>query len=129
MEINIETNKKQEMLDITREIQNYISKNEIKEGVLILRCPHTTAGIFVNESHDPDVASDILDILEKLVPEDGNYRHVEEGNAHAHIKSVLVGKTAILFVESGKLQLGTWEGIFFAEFDGPRQRKLQVKIL
>ncbi len=128
MEINIKTNKKQEMLDITDEVRRYIEKNNIKEGVLILRCPHTTAGVFVNESHDPDVASDILDTLEKLIPEKGNYRHAE-GNAHAHIKSVLAGKTAILFVEDGKLKLGTWEGIFFAEFDGPRQRRLQVKVL
>ena len=128
MYIDIKTTKSQEFLDITEEIENFVSKNKVKDGVLVLKCPHTTAGVFVNESHDPAVAEDILDVLEKLIPENANYKHLE-GNAHAHIKSSLIGKSVILFIEKGKLHLGTWEGIFFAEFDGPRRRKLQVKVL
>lgn len=126
--LEIKTGKRQEFLDITKKVEGYVSKNKIKEGVLILRCPHTTAGVFVNENYDPAVTEDILDVLERIAPEAGNYKHTE-GNAHAHIKSALVGKSVIIFIEKGKLQLGTWEGIFFAEFDGPRRRKLQLKLL
>ncbi len=128
MQIDIKTSKKQELLDITKQVEEFISKNKIKDGVLILRCPHTTAGVFVNENYDPAVAQDILDTLERLVPSNASYRHLE-GNAHAHIKSSLIGKTAIIFIENSKLQLGKWEGIFFAEFDGGRRRELQVRVL
>lgn len=126
--INIQTNKNQEIIDITKKIETYLKEKNISDGILFLKCPHTTAGVFINESHDSDVASDILDTLEKLIPSHEQYKHLE-GNAHAHIKSSLLGSSEIIFIENGKLKLGTWQGIFFAEFDGPRKRKLDVKFL
>lgn len=126
--IKIKTNRKQEIIEITERIENYLEEKDISEGVLILKCPHTTAGIFINESYDPHVASDILDTLERLIPSERKYKHLE-GNAHAHIKSSLIGSSEIVFVEKGKLKMGRWQGIFFAEFDGPRKRRLDIKTL
>jgi secondary thiamine-phosphate synthase enzyme len=115
------------MVDITMKIRDAVNKSGIQNGVCMIYCPHTTAGITINEHADPDVASDILTKLSKLVPYRENYSHLE-GNADAHIKSTLVGCSEQVIVENGHIQLGTWQGIFFCEFDGPRSRKIWIGI-
>ncbi len=114
-----------ESINITSKVQELISS--YKEGIIFLYVPHTTAGIFINESADPDVVFDINSKLNSLVPSGAGYRHFE-GNSDSHIKSVIVGNQLFVFFEDGKLSLGTWGGIFFAEFDGPRQRKIYYRI-
>ena len=128
-ELRIDTTKRSEMIDITSKVEEFLKKQEKKEGVLVLYVPHTTAGITINEGADPSVSEDILNHLDKLVPWKGNYRH-SEGNAAAHIKAFLLGSSVHIFVEGGKLKLGTWQSIFFCEFDGPRQgRKIWLLFL
>lgn len=126
--LRIKSNKKIEAIDITSYIINTIKTLGIKNGVLILYVPHTTAGIIINENSDPNVIEDILNRLAELVPEKLNYKHLE-GNANSHIKSSLTSSSVILIIENGELMLGTWQGIFFLEFDGPRERKVYCKIL
>lgn len=127
VEISISTKSRIEMVDITMKIRDAVNKSGIQNGVCMIYCPHTTAGITINEHADPDVASDILTKLSKLVPYRENYSHLE-GNADAHIKSTLVGCSEQVIVENGHIQLGTWQGIFFCEFDGPRRRKIWIGI-
>jgi len=126
--IEVITQKRTHFEDITDEVQEVIDESGITEGVCYLYVPHTTAGIFINENADPDVKWDVEQTLDKLIPWDSSYRHVE-GNAAAHIKSVLVGTNTFIPIKNGRLMLGTWQGIFFAEFDGPRTRKVIVKII
>lgn len=126
--LRIKSNKRIEAIDITSYIINTIKSIGIKNGVLILYVPHTTAGIIINENSDPNVIEDILNRLNGLVPEKLNYKHLE-GNADSHIKSSLTSNSVILIIENGELMLGTWQGIFFLEFDGPRERKVYFKIL
>lgn len=126
--INIRTSKRVELVDITGEIQNMVSKSKTKEGICFLFCPHTTAGLTINENADPSVRKDIINTLNKLVPQDSAYAHTE-GNADSHIKSSLFGSSLTIFIESGQLKLGTWQGIYFCEGDGPRQREVWIKIL
>lgn len=126
--LRIKSNKRIEAIDITSYIINTIKTLGIKNGVLILYVPHTTAGIIINENSDPNVIEDILNRLAELVPEKLNYKHLE-GNADSHIKSSLTSSSVILIIENGELMLGTWQGIFFLEFDGPRERKVYCKIL
>ncbi|MGQ9845241.1 MAG: secondary thiamine-phosphate synthase enzyme YjbQ [Caldisericia bacterium] len=126
--LRIKSNKRIEAIDITSYIINTIKTLGIKNGVLILYVPHTTAGIIINENSDPNVIEDILNRLTELVPEKLNYKHLE-GNADSHIKSSLTSSSVILIIENGELMLGTWQGIFFLEFDGPRERKVYCKIL
>ena len=126
--LNISTNKREELIDITSQIKELVSKKSWKNGVLYIYTPHTTAGITINESADPSVAYDIIDTLKKLIPLSSHYRHIE-GNSDAHIKSSVIGCSVNCFVEGGNLVLGTWQGIFFAEFDGPRKRKVYVKFI
>ena len=126
--INIKTNSRVELQDITGEIRGVIEKSGVKSGVCYVLVPHTTAGIFINEHADPSVAEDIAAQLEEIVPRQRNYRHLE-GNSPAHIKASLLGDSRTLFIEDGKLVLGTWQGIFFGEFDGPRSRHVMVKIV
>ncbi len=126
--IALKTSKHQELIDITGEIQKYATSENIQSGVIIVYNPHTTAGLTINEGADADVARDIIVNLARLVPRHGDYRHAE-GNSDAHIKSSLLGASAQVMVENGRLMLGTWQKIFFAEFDGPRQRKVWVKCL
>ncbi|MGQ9512724.1 secondary thiamine-phosphate synthase enzyme YjbQ [Thermodesulfitimonas sp.] len=126
--IEVVTHKHQEFVDITGKVQEVVRESGITEGIAYIYCPHTTAGICVNENYDPTVAEDILNKLEELVPVAGAYRHAE-GNAAAHIKSCLVGVCHPLLVSGGKIVLGTWQGVFFCEFDGPRQRKVLVKVI
>ena len=122
----VTTRNRSEMIDITSKIEEELNRSGLKDGVCFLFVPHTTAGITINESADPGVATDIQEMLNKLIPWEGSYRHLE-GNSAAHIKSSLIGNSVMVFVESGHLKLGTWQGIFFCEFDGPRSRKLYIK--
>jgi secondary thiamine-phosphate synthase enzyme len=124
--IPITTKSRSEMIDITSEVEDKLKKSGLKDGMCSLFVPHTTAGITINESADPSVATDIQATLNKLIPWEGSYRHME-GNSAAHIKSSLIGSSITVFVEAGRLILGTWQGIFFCEFDGPRSRKLHMK--
>ncbi len=124
--ISISTRNRSEMIDITSKVEEELSRSGLKDGVCFLFVPHTTAGITINESADPSVVTDIQTMLNKLIPWEGSYRHLE-GNSAAHIKSSLIGSSVIVLVESGHLKLGTWQGIFFCEFDGPRSRKLHIK--
>ena len=126
--LDVYTEKRTHFVDITDEVKEVLEESGIQEGICYVYVPHTTAGVFINENADPDVKWDIENTLEKLVPWENNYQHVE-GNAAAHIKSVLVGSSVSIPVSRGKLLLGTWQGIFFAEFDGPRTRKVIVKII
>jgi secondary thiamine-phosphate synthase enzyme len=124
----VRTSKRTEFIDITRSVQEAVQKTGLKEGVCILFIPHTTAAITINENADPSVVQDIVTELNKIVPFEDRYQHME-GNSPAHIKASLVGCSQTVFVESGKLVLGTWQGIFFCEFDGPRDRKVYVKVM
>ena len=126
-EIKVKTNRRNELVDVTGQIQHVVSKSKTKEGICVVYCPHTTAGVTINENADPSVKEDILNKLSQLVPEDDSYSHVE-GNSDSHIKASLMGNSRIILIEDGQLVLGTWEGIFFAEFDGPRSRKLLISI-
>jgi len=114
-------------MDITPLVKDIVGKSKIENGVCYIFVPHTTAGITINENADPSVREDILMKLDKLVPWQGNYTHME-GNAAAHIKASLVGSSETIPIEKGELALGTWQGVFFAEFDGPRRREVWVKI-
>lgn len=124
--IGIKTRDRSEMIDITSKVELELEKSDLREGVCFLYVPHTTAGITINESADPSVVVDIQTTLDKLVPWEGPYRHLE-GNSAAHIKGSLIGNSAMVLVESGHLKLGTWQGIFFCEFDGPRSRKVHMR--
>lgn len=127
--ITVRTEKRCQFVDVTDKLAEFVARKGGKEaGALIAYVPHTTAGITINENADPSVITDILGHLEKMVPEGGHFLH-SEGNSDAHIKSSLVGSSVIVPIENGKMVLGTWQGLFFAEFDGPRRRKLHVKLL
>jgi len=117
-----------ELIDITLQVQRVVSQSGVVSGLCHVYVPHTTAGVLVNENADPDILSDFLTTLERLVPWDDGYRHAE-GNAAAHIKSTLVGTSQTVPVRDGRLALGRWQGIYFAEFDGPRERRLQVTVV
>jgi len=124
--ISINTRDRSEMTDITSKVEEELKRSGLKDGVCFVFVPHTTAGITINEGADPSVVADIQTTLNKLVPWEDSYRHLE-GNSAAHIKSSLMGSSVIVLVESGRLRLGTWQGIFFCEFDGPRSRKVYIK--
>ncbi len=126
--INISSNRRSQLIDITNEVENIVRELDIENGFLILYVPHTTAGILINEGADPDVQEDILNTLERLIPRDARYKHVE-GNSDAHIKSTLIGCSTTILIENSKLLLGTWQHIFFYEGDGPRNRKIYVKLV
>jgi len=126
MIISVKTAQKTELVDITSEVQQSVQSENFREGFCMLFVPHTTAAVTINESADPSVRGDILMALNKIIPWDGGYRHME-GNSAAHIKSSLVGASELIAVENGRLLLGTWQGIFFCEFDGPRNRKLHIR--
>ncbi len=117
-----------ELIDITAKIRDTVKSADIGQGICMLYVPHTTAAITINESADPSVKDDILMILNKIIPWKAGYRHLE-GNSPAHIKSVLVGASELVAVENNRLVLGTWQGIFFCEFDGPRNRKVHVNFI
>jgi len=117
-----------EMIDITAEVARALGESGLRDGLLVLFVPHTTAAVTINENADPDVTRDLVMELNKIIPFEDGYRHAE-GNSAAHLKSSLVGASETLIVADGRLQLGTWQGIYFCEFDGPRRRKLQIKAL
>jgi len=127
-EITVQTQSRAQMLDITPQVTQVLKESKIQEGLLVVYVPHTTAAVTINENADPSVPQDILAELNRLIPWTGPYQH-REGNAAAHVKSTLVGSTQMVLIQKGRLQLGTWQGIFFCEFDGPRTRKVWVKIL
>ncbi|MDP9321724.1 MAG: secondary thiamine-phosphate synthase enzyme YjbQ [Chloroflexota bacterium] len=126
--MRIETRHKSETIDITDRVAKKVNEAGIKDGVCVVTVAHTTAGVFVNENADPDVQRDLLTTLDRLVPDQGDYRHAE-GNGPAHIKSVLVGGDITVAVRDGGLDLGRWQGIYFAEFDGPRTRSATVTVI
>ena len=125
-QIPVRTSQRTEFVDITRNLQDYVRKNSIRDGYLLVFVPHTTGAVTINENADPSVSRDILYELNKVIPFDDRYHHLE-GNAAAHIKASLVGSSELIIIENGSLALGTWQGVFFCEFDGPRSRKVWVK--
>ena len=127
MILSIKTRKRTEFVDITSDINQLIQKSGTDQGLCMIYVPHTTAAVTINESADPSVKSDILMILNQIIPWEANYRHLE-GNSPAHIKSTLVGPSELIAIENRRLTLGTWQGVFFCEFDGPRTRKVHVRI-
>jgi len=125
---SLQTSKKEEFLDLTRKIQDLTEKSGVQNGLVVVYVPHTTCGITINENADPDVPADILMALKRAVPDNLPYSHAE-GNSPAHIKASLMGSSKSVFIENNRLKLGTWQGIFLCEFDGPRLRQLWVKII
>jgi secondary thiamine-phosphate synthase enzyme len=125
--LNIPTATHSQFIDITGRVQKLVTDTKIIEGLCHIWVPHTTAGLTVNENADPSVVEDILKQLDRMVPWDNGYRH-GEGNSAAHIKSSLMGCQLSVMIAGGRLQLGTWQGIYFCEFDGPRQRQVWVEI-
>ncbi|MBU1003870.1 MAG: secondary thiamine-phosphate synthase enzyme YjbQ [Proteobacteria bacterium] len=126
--VQVQTHDREALVDITGDIRKLIHSNGWSDGALLMYCPHTTGAVTINEGADPDVVRDILVNMAGLVPHHGDYRH-SEGNSDAHIKSSLFGCDQLVIVEDGNIQLGTWQKIFFCEFDGPRSRKLWVQFL
>lgn len=126
-QISVVTKKRIELVDVTAEINSMLKKLDIVRGICYLFVPHTTSGITINENADPAVKQDILDAFERIAPANTGYHH-QEGNADAHIKSSLTGVTLSLFVENNRLVLGTWQAVFFCEFDGPRTRSLLMEV-
>ena len=126
--INVSTGRRTEFVEITSKVEEVVKKRGIENCVCFIYVPHTTCGLTINENADPSVKKDIINKLEEIVPENGGYSHME-GNADAHIKSSIVGHSLTVFIESGRLQLGTWQGIFLCEFDGPRTRQVWIKII
>jgi len=127
-EINVRTKSRTELVDMTGQLSRLVQESRVTDGLLVLYVPHTTAAVTINENADPSVQHDILAELNRLVPFTGAYQHTE-GNSAAHIKTTLLGPSQTLFIQHGRLALGTWQGVYFCEFDGPRTRKLWVKIL
>jgi secondary thiamine-phosphate synthase enzyme len=127
-EITVKTISKIEMIDITRQVQDIVQHSKVTHGICIVFVPHTTAAITINENADPAVCKDIIGELSKIIPLEDNYRHIE-GNSAAHIKATLTGFSQTVIIEKGDLQLGTWQSLFFCEYDGPRNRKAWVKII
>jgi len=125
IQISINTTRRSQMIDITAPVREAVKKAGLEDGLCLVFVPHTTAGITINENADPDVAADMQAVLSRLVPAQAGYAHTE-GNADAHVKASLLGSSVAVPVENGDLALGTWQGIFFCEFDGPRRRKAWV---
>jgi secondary thiamine-phosphate synthase enzyme len=127
-ELTVRTQRRTQLLDVTAAVAKMVQDSGVQSGICYVYVPHTTAGVIINENADPDVASDMEAALARLVPKDAGYSHAE-GNADSHIKTALVGTSATIFISGAQLDLGRWQGIFFCEFDGPRTRRLRVKIV
>jgi secondary thiamine-phosphate synthase enzyme len=125
--INVKTRAKTEFQDITDQVSDAVKESGIEDGLCVVYVPHTTAAVMINEHADPDVVDDIAAQLDRMVPWNGQYKH-DEGNSAAHIKAALIGPSKTIIVQYGELALGTWQGIFFCDFDGPRNRTITVKI-
>ena len=128
MHYRIQTTKTQQFINITSKVADEVKKSNIRDGIAVIYVPHTTAGVTINENADPDVVRDMISMLDKTYPVLGEYLHLE-GNSHAHIKASLMGSSCTVIIRDGKLMLGTWQGIYFCEFDGPRNREIYVKII
>jgi secondary thiamine-phosphate synthase enzyme len=126
--LRVKTDRRTQFVDVTSQVAALLASSPVKSGICHLYVPHTTAAVTINEHADPDVAVDVESFLDRLVPLRGPYKH-SEGNSDSHAKAILVGATQNVFVEDGKLALGRWQGIFFCEFDGPRDRRMYVKIV
>jgi secondary thiamine-phosphate synthase enzyme len=127
-QLRVKTNSKTELVDITQGVQRLVTESGIRSGLCYVYVPHTTSGVTINENTDLNVGRDILKELNKVIPFDDNYGH-NEGNSAAHIKSTIVGVSKAVMVEEGRLALGTWQSIFYCEFDGPRDRRVYVKVM
>ena len=126
--LSVSTSERVDLVDITSQVAQEVAKSSVGTGTVTIYVPHTTCGVTINESADPDVAQDIKTHLAKLVPQNGDFKHYE-GNSDSHIKTSMIGSSENIFIESGKLVLGTWQGIFLCDFDGPRTRKVYIKIV
>ncbi|KPK00954.1 MAG: hypothetical protein AMK71_07325 [Nitrospira bacterium SG8_35_4] len=126
--VSVKTSMRTEFVDITQDVQKIVKESGVKAGVCYVYVPHTTAGVTINEGADPSVVRDIQTALNNLIPHGGDYKHAE-GNSDAHIKTSLVGSSQAIIIDQGKLLLGTWQAIFFCEFDGARSRRVQVKVM
>ena len=125
---SVSTSERVDLVDITSQVAQEVAKSSVGTGTVTIYVPHTTCGVTINESADPDVARDINMHLAKLVPQDGGFKHYE-GNSDSHIKTSMIGSSENIFIENGKLVLGMWQGIFLCDFDGPRTRKVYIKIV
>ena len=128
MELHIQTNRHTDMIEITRDVRMAVTESGVQNGVCTIFCPHTTGAITINENCDPDVVRDFTMEIDKIVPWEDGYRHFE-GNSAAHLKASMIGFSEQVIIENGQLVLGTWQGIYFCEFDGPRRRKVYVKVI
>ncbi len=128
MELTVETRSRTELVDITAAVERQVRTSGVRTGLCLVFVPHTTAGVTINESADPSVRADLIKALEVMVPEDAGYRHAE-GNSPAHVKASLMGASQTVAIVDGAPALGTWQGIFLCEFDGPRRRRVQLRIL
>ena len=126
--ISVETKKREETVDITSRVKAAVTRAKIADGIVTVSVAHTTAAVFVNENADPDVQKDLLTALERMVPRTASYEHAE-GNGPAHIKAVLIGNTVTLAIRDGTIALGTWQGVYFAELDGPRERSATITVI
>jgi secondary thiamine-phosphate synthase enzyme len=126
--LTIPTHAREQLVDITAQVQEAVSRSGVRDGLAVVFSTHTTAGITINENADPDVPRDMLHWLKTRIPQNGEFRH-GEGNADAHLKTSLFGISQTIIVDEGRLSLGTWQGVFLAEFDGPRTRKVLVKLI
>jgi secondary thiamine-phosphate synthase enzyme len=125
--IEVRTERREELVDITRRVAEAVASSGVAEGIAHVWCPHTTAAVTVNEAADPSVARDVVAGLARFVPREGGWQHAE-GNADAHLKASLLGASASVPISGGRLALGTWQGVFFCEFDGPRTRRIEVRV-
>ena len=126
--LKVRTDRRTQLLDVTVAVERAVAESGVATGVCYVFVPHTTAGVMINEHADPDVATDLEGVFDRSVPHSGPYRHAE-GNTDSHAKAVMAGASQEIFVEKGKLALGTWQGVFLCEFDGPRERKIWVKVV
>jgi secondary thiamine-phosphate synthase enzyme len=126
--LRVKTTRRTQFLDVTQAVERAVAQSGVATGICYVYVPHTTAGVMINEHADPDVATDLEVVFDRFVPHSGPYRHAE-GNTDSHAKAVMVRASQLVFVEKGKLALGTWQGIFLCEFDGPRERKMWVKVV
>lgn len=128
MRYQIQTRKEQEFIDISHKVREAVNKSGVRDGIVVVFVPHTTAGVTINENADRDVVMDIITSLNKSFPVEGDYLHFE-GNSHAHIKASLMGSSCTVIIKDGRLMLGTWQGIYFCEFDGPRSREFYIRVM
>lgn len=126
--LELRTTTRNEVIDLTAQVRGAVEASGVRHGLCLVYCPHTTAGLVVNEGYDPDVVRDVLAVLDRLVPWSDGYHHAE-GNSAAHVKSILCGASQTLAIRDGELRLGTWQAVQFYEFDGPRQRRVEITVV